>query len=230
MTPSRRLTLGGLLVTAGEIFWPDLGNAGPQDPQARTRELARILGLQPPTPAQEKRAQRILANAPSAPCHPFKVAQWFLTLDAEDITETPLGRQYHANPIIVDFFVEATSTAHPSGDETWWCAAFVNWCLMRAGQDRTGSAASSSFRDWKSRTESSTVHPGDLVVYEAENSPSHGHVGFFVGFNHDDNSIPTLGGNQRKGGRPMICVRGFSQTSPTLKFLSFRRDPNWPSE
>ena len=60
----------------------------------------------------------------------------------------------HANPLILDFF-RATKTS-PMGDTTAWCAAFVNWCILKSHQGQiplggsrpTRNAASSSFRNW----------------------------------------------------------------------------------
>src|SRR5437763_10958974 len=54
----------------------------------------------------------------------------------------------YANPVIVAFFL--ATNLKPAGDTTAWCAAFVNWCLQRAGLPTTKSASSQSFvnQDW----------------------------------------------------------------------------------
>jgi uncharacterized protein (TIGR02594 family) len=184
-------------------------------------------GIIKPTPAAVLRAKEILASAPLGPCHPYTVAKWFLTLDADDITEAPSG-PHRANAIIVEFFRQATDfpPGQLAGDETWWCAAFVNWCLMRAQQERTRSALSSSFRQWHNVGEPPRV--GDIVVFVDVADSAHGHVGFFRGFDVD-NKIMTLGGNQRESGRQRICVQPYPRADGRKRLLSFDRDPAWPS-
>jgi uncharacterized protein (TIGR02594 family) len=172
----------------------------------------------------------VLGAVPKGPCHPYKIAKWFLQLDTNDITEALPGRKYRANPIIVSFFRQATdmSEKYLKGDETWWCAAFVNWCLYQANQSRTNKAASSSFREWNTiKPERARV--GDIIVYQSTSDVRFGHVGFFVS-KVGKNKFLVLGGNQTIGGRQMICEQSYPRNSDSqLTFHSFARDPNWPA-
>ncbi len=126
-----------------------------------------------------------------------------------------------ANPLIVEFF-KATDTK-PEGDTTAWCAASLNWFILKSHEGRAGgsnmlkptkSASSGSFRTWgtqavkfdpNSPLEGTVVQDpqvGDIVVFNqtnADGSPHlyKGHVAFFLDM--DKNRIRVLGGNQYEG-------------------------------
>jgi hypothetical protein len=99
------------------------------------------------------------------------------------------------NPVIIEFF-KATKTnplaPENDGDNTAWCAAFVNWCIAR-GLSRDGSisdatlkrgtqsASSGSFRCWESEAAKPTTigpplelsespQPGDIIVWAQNGS------------------------------------------------------------
>lgn len=84
-------------------------------------------------------------------------------------------------------------------DETPWCACFVNWCLINAGQPRGPSARA---RDWLDYgTKISTPRLGAIaVVYHTPGASTAGttssgyHVAFYTG--GAGNSVTLLGGNQ----------------------------------
>src|SRR6202022_1898557 len=123
---------------------------------------------------------------------PIDVAQYFLAVGAgaygqsyrSFIREWPI----RANPLIFHFF--SSTLTKPEGDTTAWCAAFVNWCLLRARataseeigkspgffsvsgkpfsdeniqNHSTNSASSGSFRCWD---EVSPPKRGDIVVFK----------------------------------------------------------------
>lgn len=80
-------------------------------------------------------------------------------------------------------------------DEVAWCSIFANWCALQAGLPRSNAA---NARSWlKVGRKTSFPVPGDVVVIWRE-SPSSwkGHVGLFMGFNHDGSEVFILGGNQ----------------------------------
>ena len=91
------------------------------------------------------------------------------------------------NPVIMQFF-DATNYRKPEGDTTWWCSAFVSWCIQHA---RTGrnianvkaipvkGAASSEYRNWGEEIKLTEAKKGDLVVFKNKSKPSNGHIGFF---------------------------------------------------
>ncbi len=103
-----------------------------------------------------------------------------------------------ANPLIVGFF-GMTNSLPSDGDQTAWCAAFVNFCLTAAGKQGTFSALSGSFRTHGEDAEDvGGAVPGDIVVFKKtgeDGNKGFGHVGFFVAAEGD--SLWVLGGNQR---------------------------------
>jgi uncharacterized protein (TIGR02594 family) len=186
------------------------------------------LGDRPPLNGEEKIAKAIITRAPVGPT-PFEVAKFFLA-----VAKGEYGKQWQPyaqgwpvrwNPVIVNFF-QATSTT-PEGDVTAWCAAFVNWCFLRAGKgNATHSASSGSFRTFG--VETASPSPGDIVVFRRvntnENIDPRGHVGFFVETVGD--KILVLGGNQIEGHESshMVSSKPFGMKNAKLTFHSFRTD------
>ena len=102
-----------------------------------------------------------------------------------------------ANPLIVGLF-SMTNTLPSEGDQTHWCAAFVNFCLYATGKANTFSALSGSFR--KFGTEATAPVPGDVAVFSKTGDMGKrgfGHVAFYI--SHGGGRIRVLGGNQRGG-------------------------------
>jgi uncharacterized protein (TIGR02594 family) len=195
------------------------GNAGTTEPIAfeenkRVPTLDELVeqeraakGVEAPYLSEIKKAKDILAACPSKQ-NPLQIAQYFgdLRQGVFDDIHGPNGHLYalewpvRANPVIVSFF-DATTFRKPNGDQTAWCAAFVNWCIMQARKGRddianllahTASAASETFRRWGTAT--NDPRPGDIVVFQHKRTAWQGHVGFFVSRN--GNYIYVLGGNQ----------------------------------
>jgi uncharacterized protein (TIGR02594 family) len=186
------------------------------------------LGKTPALKAEVKIAQSILAGAPTGTA-PFTVARYFLDVGGGKLN--PEWRPYvkgwpeRWNPVIVTFF-EATDTK-PEGDLTSWCAAFLNWCVVRAGKEAaTHSASSGSFRSFGSVT--SHPIPGDIVVFKSGNptlaSEGRGHVGFFVADHGVD--VEVLGGNQIEGHERshMIDNKRIPKQSNALVLHSYRTE------
>ena len=102
-----------------------------------------------------------------------------------------IAGKFRNNPRILQY--HATTTLAASTDETPWCSAFVNWCLLRAGIIGTNSAAAKSWVNWG---KVSAAIPGAITVLQ-DNSLQRGsgyHVGFLV---QDTGShYLLLGGNQ----------------------------------
>ena len=164
-------------------------------------------GTASPYPREITKSRQIVAKCPFK-SRPLEVALFFDGLRQGSHNEA-LGPDTHlyaeewpvrANPLIVQFF-DATTLRTPSGDQTAWCAAFVNWCLLRARFGRndagdllrhTASAASETFRNWGAAT--SDPKPGDIVVFRHKRDAGRGHVGFFV--SRAEDSVLVLGGNQ----------------------------------
>ena len=96
------------------------------------------------------------------------------------------------NPKIVKYFQEAGFSG-VSDDDVAWCAAFVNWVLLKAGLKGTASMRARSFLKFGEDTKTPQI--GDVVVLwrNREDGPS-GHVGFFL--KDTPKSVFILGGNQ----------------------------------
>lgn len=101
------------------------------------------------------------------------------------------------NPRILEYW-RATDTK-VSSDEVPWCAAFVNWVLMKCGIEGTLSGLAKSFLHWKngSPIPLSAARRGDIVVLERQKPhPTFGHVAFFDSYDAPIDTVRLLGGNQ----------------------------------
>lgn len=203
-------------------------------------------GMEAPYATEIKTARLIIERAP-VNCRPCDVATYFIRVAAGDMddelnehladycSEWPV----RANPLIVSFF-DATTLRKPAGDQTAWCAAFVNWCIKNSVVGKldseqlagTESAASASFREWG--TETAKPEYGDLVVFQHKSSGGKGHVGFYV--RHDDTGIYVLGGNQmplrvstpgvyERRNTGEVNLKFIPTDGKDLKFHSFRTHP-----
>jgi uncharacterized protein (TIGR02594 family) len=200
---------------------PDFDSALPKSRGA-------TLGDRPPLNGEERIAKAIITKAPIGPT-PIDVAQFFLA-----VSKGKYGSQWQPyaqgwptrwNPVIVNFF-QATGTT-PQGDLTPWCAAFLNWCFLRAGKGvPTHNASSGSFRTFGTETTSPRI--GDIVVFKhtgAVETDMRGHVGFFVRLS--ENAIDVLGGNQIEGHERshMVSSKPIPKANGILTFHSYRTDP-----
>jgi uncharacterized protein (TIGR02594 family) len=187
-------------------------------------------------------AHAILAGAPVG-VSPYRVAEYFISSvppkyqrawPEPDYTHPTL-----ANPVIVLFFV-ATHT-QPSGDQTAWCAAFVNWCLAKSGIRGTNDPSSQSFIKQKWGTEvwnktqgtmPSIAKRGDIAIFRHKSDPVHGHVCFFTQVSKGyDRRIDVLGGNQIRGAGPnrihlidSVAMKVFGSDTD-LELISIRTAP-----
>lgn len=116
------------------------------------------------------------------------VPAWLLVALKELGTKEVAGRI--SNPRIVEYH-KATSL-RATDDETPWCSAFVNWCMVQAKIKGTNRANARSWLDWGTEIESPEY--GCIVVLKRGSSKWQGHVGFLVGV--EGNKIKILGGNQ----------------------------------
>lgn len=193
-------------------------------------------GTEAPLPEEVVRARQVIDASPMN-VTPLTIARYFVDIGSgvygEDLR--PYAGQWTPrwNPVLVEFF-NATRT-RPVGDTTPWCAAFVNWCLQRAGATAGGdfsptqSASSGSFRVWGHALDldaGETPQLGDIVVFERvdpiERTVGRGHVGFFL--REDNDRILVLGGNQAEGPprRQAINRRWFRKSGEQLQLNSYR--------
>jgi uncharacterized protein (TIGR02594 family) len=131
---------------------------------------------------------------------------WLLTAFAElGVEETP---GHEATPRIADYL--ATVKQSPD-DEIPWCAAFINWCLQRAGIKGTGRANARSYQEWGFKSDSPGV--GDILVMPRGANSWQGHVAFYV--QEMGTNILTIGGNQSN----KVCFAIVPKTS----ILNYRK-------
>ncbi|PCJ22185.1 MAG: hypothetical protein COB04_00030 [Gammaproteobacteria bacterium] len=92
-------------------------------------------------------------------------------------------------------YAQETEMEKISDDETPWCSTFVNWCAKESSLPMSKKA---NARSWMHvGITATTPIPGDVVVFWRESVHSwKGHVGIFMGFNHNASRVFCLGGNQ----------------------------------
>ena len=117
-----------------------------------------------------------------------------------------------SNPRVMEYL---KTVGLASSDDISWCAAFVNWCTIKAGINSRPARAASA-RSWLEVGAPVTVAAtGDLVIFWRESSHSwKGHVGIFIRPAPQD-GVYVLGGNQ--GGRVGIAAY------PARQVLGYRR-------
>jgi uncharacterized protein (TIGR02594 family) len=111
------------------------------------------------------------------------------------------------NPRIIEY-QKATSLG-ASDDETPWCSSFVNWCVMKAGIERTDKATARSWLHWG--FELKYPKEGCVIIF-SRGTGWQGHVGFYAG--EKGNQILCLGGNQAD----QVKISSY----PKLKVLGYR--------
>ena len=128
------------------------------------------------------------------------VARQEAALSADKRSEIP-GPQ--SNPRILKYFEVGASWFDPeNGDETDWCAAFVNFCLETSGYVGTNHPGARSFFWNKKRQFIKLDAPRKFSVAVRRYAPfddanwetGAGHVGFVV--DYSDSDVTLLGGNQ----------------------------------
>jgi uncharacterized protein (TIGR02594 family) len=117
------------------------------------------------------------------------------------------------NPRVVQYF-KTVGHSWVQDDETAWCAAFVGFCLEKAGLGSTRKLNARSYLDYGNAVTKPQL--GDVVVFW-RNSPTswQGHVGFYI--NEDEDGIRVLGGNQSN----QVSIIEY----PKQRLLGYRRPP-----
>ena len=219
MLTRRGFIIGG----AGSINVVGQARAGEDDWQAVLAQSVASSGpltlgriVPPPDDPSWKEVDGLLSKAPkpgtsAGPVTPLDVAT-YLSASVPDKyrmawPEPNPAHPTYANPLILRLFL-STKTV-PMGDETAWCAAFVNWCLTRAGIMGTASGSSQSFINapwgkavWRygDSVMPTEAKQGDIAVFRLRYDPGHGHVCFFKQISQTRaNSVEVLGGNQLRG-------------------------------
>jgi uncharacterized protein (TIGR02594 family) len=214
MTNRRLLLTGGLVAGAAGLIGPRgfgsaIAQSGPTifdefvtpetDPEFNTQASPKATGRA--RHDEVVKGVYLLLSAPRTADH-MEIAGYFSAIREKNSDGELYNSEWHhdrSNPMIVSMF-SATFTA-PSvlngGDETAWCAAFVNFVLMQSGRTGSWSALSGSFRKTFEATKNPNI--GDIVVLR-DKGPSgdkgHGHVGFLDAAYDGSDKIQILGGNQ----------------------------------
>lgn len=117
------------------------------------------------------------------------------------------------NPRVLNYFKEIGQT-WVKDDETAWCAAFVNWCLLKSKKPTTGSLAARSFMNYSVATQNPEV--GDIAVFwRGSKDGAEGHVAFYI--SETPNYVYVLGGNQSD----QVNISKYSKAN----LLGFRKIP-----
>jgi len=115
------------------------------------------------------------------------------------------------NPRIVEYL---RTVGLSGGDETPWCSAFTNWCMVRVGLPGSGRATARSWLEWGTALPGGQPRFGCVTVLRRGASATRGHVGFWVGARAGE--VMLLGGSQDDS----VCVKGY----PLANVLGLR----WP--
>lgn len=149
--------------------------------------LTRLIEL---NPALIRAGMELKVPAPSAPADATPEGQedgppWLQIAREEERRKV---HEYSApgqdNPRIIGY-LESTTYDGRITDEVYWCSAFVNWCITKAGFRGTNSAAAASWLTWGKKLDRPRL--GCVTVFDH-------HVGFYAGDAGD--RIRLLGGNQ----------------------------------
>lgn len=206
--PKQSKRRSGLLAAA------NLAGIGDFETFGVIREMYDRLAEQGGDAQAPKRARSSTAAAAAVP-EATAESPWVATARGELGQRDYPGPRY--NPRVVEYL--NTTGLQANDDETSWCSAFVNWCMLQARQRGTNNAAAKSWLAYGQAL--SNPRPGCIVVLWRE-SPSSwkGHVGFFDGFDVG-NRVRLLGGNQGGGvSWDEVCVANF----PQERVLGYR----WP--
>lgn len=157
----------------------------------------------------------------------MEVAQREADLDPSARSEIA-GHQ--SNPRILNYFEVGASWFDPaSGDETDWCAAFVNYCLETAGYVGTNHPGARSFF-WNKKNQFIRLEaPRKFCIAVRRYAPftdatwatGRGHVGFVV--DYSSTHVTLLGGNQDNTVKEKAYARRVERADGTLEseFVAF---------
>lgn len=116
------------------------------------------------------------------------------------------------NPEVLKYFDEI-GHAWVDDDETPWCAAFMNWCAMKAGLQGSGKLDAKSFLKIGDDVTSSPQCGDVVILHRGDPSGWKGHVGIYV--TQKDGMVYLLGGNQGD----TVCIAPYAAN----RILGIRR-------
>jgi len=120
--------------------------------------------------------------------------------------------QGHEDNVRILQYFKDIGHAWVKDDETAWCSAFLNWCCLQSGLERSGKLDARSWLNVGQKIDN--PEPGDVAVFWRESLKSwKGHAGIYI--NKKGFGINVLGGNQSN----KVCIRGY----PVEQLLGYRR-------
>ncbi|MES2740610.1 MAG: TIGR02594 family protein [Pseudomonadota bacterium] len=136
------------------------------------------------------------SNKPKTEVMPAMKAPWMKFAEEEFKAKVKRVAGTGVNSHITEYFTATSYNNHKAiaDDETAWCAAFCNWCLVKAGFKGDNSARAADFKTWGRATKDNKPALGAVAVIKFSDG-SH-HVTFVAGLTKDGNRLATLGGNQ----------------------------------
>lgn len=188
------------------------------------------LGTKRPSEELIEKCRQVWNSAPRGP-QPIAIANYFTDTVGgwapEVISQWP--KDDYWNPLIVEFF--RVTSYQAKNDLVPWCAAFVNWCLVRSGQRGSNNAGSQSFLHL-SEFEKFKGRPkvGDLAIFtcygvDDGKSVGLGHVAFVAEVPEGDR-ILLAGGNQSINGTSMISRKYYPMSARrTTRTINDKRTP-----
>ena len=145
----------------------------------------------------------------------FSMFPW-MRFALQEIGEAEVPGKTRSNQRIVQYH---SAAGNADDDDTPWCSAFTNWCMLHGGQRGTGLPNARSWLTWGDALPLAQPIYGCVAVFSRPPKPWHGHVGFFVG--SDAGSIVVLGGNQRSPTGGVVSIASYAHA----RLLAFR----WPT-
>jgi uncharacterized protein (TIGR02594 family) len=126
---------------------------------------------------------------------------WLVIAHGEEDIRDIRGPRHH--PRVLEYLRTCSnlSRVYRNRDETPWCSAFVNWCLLEAGYCGTSHALASSWLRWGFRLDEPQL--GAIAVIRRRgaggDTSTGSRTGNHVAFVLDSNSkrLTLWGGNQR---------------------------------
>ncbi|ASL44103.1 Peptidoglycan hydrolase FlgJ [Burkholderia sp. AD24] len=174
-------------------------HANPNSGSASAAPPAMHVSAPAPTPTVHAIRSRDAGDHPTTEALSTHHAPWMAVADSEYQLGIKRGGGVVSTEHIRDYF-GATSDVHANPNRDAYCAAFVNWCLKRAGYDGNNDAWSANLARWGKSTRGNKPAYGAVAVIRF---PTGGHHVTFVNGKappaHGQPRIATLGGNQGTG-------------------------------
>ncbi len=161
------------------------------------------------------------------------------------------GIRQTESPLKEKIYTYFGKSSYPAGtNETFWCAAFVNWCFSQVSEYKnTNPIKNEAALDWlpptlakEKRSNLDGWQDGELITNIEDAFPgtvivfSYSHVAFLAGISKNGENLIYLGGNQSDGkkgdgkGKRTICTNPVSKKGLGTKFWLIKPKNYMPSD